>query len=152
HGESGVLPADLGDTFRRSPHRSSGHDPAGYRRLSGPDHRNRVSQPFATRTRWHHRALQRARNPVEEYRGAGRPRGLIVMHLPFIVTLTLNPAVDMSGEIEKLVPEHKLRCLNERRDPGGGGINVARVLQRLGADPLAVFPVGGVTGGRLEKL
>ncbi len=74
------------------------------------------------------------------------------MHQPFIVTLTLNPAVDLSGEIEKLVPEHKLRCLSERRDPGGGGINVARVLQRLGADPLAVFPVGGVTGGRLEKL
>lgn len=74
------------------------------------------------------------------------------MHQPFIVTLTLNPAVDLSGEIEKLVPEHKLRCVNERRDPGGGGINVARVLRRLGADPLAVFPVGGVTGGRLEKL
>jgi len=71
---------------------------------------------------------------------------------PFIVTLTLNPAVDLSGDIEKLVPEHKLRCLNERRDPGGGGINVARVLRRLGTDPLAVFPVGGATGGRLEKL
>ncbi len=74
------------------------------------------------------------------------------MRQPLIVTLTLNPAVDLSGETEKVVPEHKLRCKNERHDPGGGGINVARVLRRLGADPLAVFPVGGAVGGRLEKL
>jgi len=74
------------------------------------------------------------------------------MRQPSIVTLTLNPAVDLSGDIDHLVPEHKLRCSHERRDPGGGGINVARVLRRLGADPLAVFPVGGITGQRLEGL
>jgi 6-phosphofructokinase 2 len=74
------------------------------------------------------------------------------MQRPLVVTLTLNPAVDLSGETERLLPQHKLRCVNERRDAGGGGINVARVLQRLGAHPLAVFPVAGVTGGRLEKL
>lgn len=76
----------------------------------------------------------------------------MTMHQPYIVTLTLNPAIDLSGETERLVPEHKLRCRNERHDAGGGGINVARVLRRLGADPLAVFPVGGATGGRLEKM
>ena len=65
------------------------------------------------------------------------------MRQPLIVTLTLNPAVDLSGETERVVPEHKLRCKNERHDPGGGGINVARVLRRLGADPLAVFFVDG---------
>ena len=74
------------------------------------------------------------------------------MHQPLVVTLTLNPAVDLSGETERLVPQHKLRCVNERRDPGGGGINVARVLKRLGGHPLAVFPVAGATRGRLEKL
>jgi len=74
------------------------------------------------------------------------------MQQPLVVTITLNPAVDLSGETERFSPQHKLRCVNERRDAGGGGINVARVLQRLGAHPLAVFPVAGVTGGRLEKL
>jgi 6-phosphofructokinase 2 len=69
-----------------------------------------------------------------------------------IVTLTLNPAIDTSGEIERLVPNHKLRCSNQRHDPGGGGINVARVLRRLGLNPLAVFPAGGALGEFFVKL
>jgi 6-phosphofructokinase 2 len=69
-----------------------------------------------------------------------------------IVTLTLNPAVDVSTSTERLVPEHKLRCTPERRDAGGGGINVARVLRRLGESPRAVFPVGGPNGNVLEEL
>ena len=70
---------------------------------------------------------------------------------PFI-TLTLNPAIDTSGEVGRLEPSHKLRCHDVRRDPGGGGVNVARVLGRLGAQALAVFPVGGAIGGLLENL
>jgi 6-phosphofructokinase 2 len=69
-----------------------------------------------------------------------------------LVTLTLNPAIDISGAIEKLVPSHKLRCGNIKREPGGGGINVARVLQRLGGTPLAVFPAGGATGAQLSRM
>ena len=37
-------------------------------------------------------------------------------------------------------------------EPGGGGINVARVLSRLGADVEALFLGGGVTGRVLEDL
>jgi len=48
--------------------------------------------------------------------------------------------------------EHKMRCLKTRRDPGGGGINVARVLKRFGTDPLAIFPMGGPSGHMLERL
>ena len=69
-----------------------------------------------------------------------------------LVTLTLNPAIDISGAIDRLVPAHKLRCNDIRREPGGGGINVARVLKRLGGDPLAVFPAGGATGMQLTRM
>ena len=54
-----------------------------------------------------------------------------------IVTLTMNPAIDMGVSVKQMMTEHKMRCLKTRRDPGGGGINVARVLKRFGAEPLA---------------
>jgi len=69
-----------------------------------------------------------------------------------IVTLTMNPAIDTGVSVEKIVPEHKMRCDKFRRDPGGGGINVARVLKRFGGDPLAIFPTGGASGHMLERL
>jgi 6-phosphofructokinase 2 len=69
-----------------------------------------------------------------------------------IVTLTMNPAIDVSATVKEIMTEHKIRCLRTRRDPGGGGINVARVLKRFGAEPLAIFPVGGPSGLMLERL
>src|SRR5579864_1346099 len=69
-----------------------------------------------------------------------------------IVTITPNPAVDLSTSVEKVLPVHKLRGLWQRRDPGGGGINVARVIKRFGGDASALYPVGGVTGDLLVKL
>lgn len=69
-----------------------------------------------------------------------------------IVTITPNPAVDLSTSVEKVLPVHKLRGLWQRRDPGGGGINVARVIKRLGGDASALYPIGGVTGDLLVKL
>ncbi|HEY8698249.1 MAG TPA: 1-phosphofructokinase family hexose kinase [Rhizomicrobium sp.] len=69
-----------------------------------------------------------------------------------IVTLTMNPAVDLCARVERVVPFHKLRCATSGRDPGGGGINVARAIHRMGGDPLAVFPVGGPIGQLLERL
>ena len=68
------------------------------------------------------------------------------------VTLTLNPAVDVSTATRGVVPSHKLRCHDVRHEAGGGGINVARVLRRLGADPRAVFSSGGPIGRYLEQL
>ena len=69
-----------------------------------------------------------------------------------IVTLTPNPAIDLSTTIEKMVPSRKLRCGASKRDPGGGGINVARVVKRLGGRVEAIFPAGGFTGKLLTKL
>jgi len=67
-----------------------------------------------------------------------------------VLTLTVNPALDLSTEVEKIEPMHKLRCTAPRRDPGGGGINVARVIRRLGGEVSAVFPIGGPAGASLE--
>ncbi len=69
-----------------------------------------------------------------------------------ILTLTLNPTIDVSTSVERLEPIHKLRCGPVRRDPGGGGINVARVVRRLGSDVVAVYPAGGMIGALLRKL
>ena len=69
-----------------------------------------------------------------------------------IVTLTMNPAIDTSVSVESIVKDHKMRCVKTRRDPGGGGINVARTLKRFGAEPLAIFPMGGASGLMLEHL
>ena len=66
--------------------------------------------------------------------------------MPAIVTLTMNPALDVATATEIIVPSTKLRCEEPRYDPGGGGINVARAVHMLGGDALAVYPVGGATG------
>ena len=63
-----------------------------------------------------------------------------------IVTLTINPAIDASTSVEQLAPFHKMRCSPARRDPGGGGINVARVAKRFGADVCAIYTMGGTLG------
>ena len=49
-----------------------------------------------------------------------------------ILTVTLNPALDIATSVERVEPGIKLRCGAPRIDPGGGGINVARVIMRLG--------------------
>jgi 6-phosphofructokinase 2 len=69
-----------------------------------------------------------------------------------IVTVTINPAIDVSTSVERLEPSAKLRCGPARRDAGGGGVNVARVAHRLGGEVLAIFPAGGLTGQMLVRL
>lgn len=69
-----------------------------------------------------------------------------------ILTITLNPTVDKSTSMDKLVPEKKLRCADPVFEPGGGGINVSRGLVRLGMANTAFFPSGGRTGELLERL
>jgi 6-phosphofructokinase 2 len=69
-----------------------------------------------------------------------------------IVTFTPNPAIDVSTTVVRIMPDHKLRCSAARYDPGGGGINVARVVRRLGGDVTAIYPRGGVAGLSLDRL
>ena len=72
--------------------------------------------------------------------------------MAIVLTLTANPAVDISTSVVRVEPTRKLRCSAESRDPGGGGINVARVAHRLGARAVAIYPAGGLVGQRLELL
>jgi len=72
--------------------------------------------------------------------------------VPDIVTLTINPAVDIFVNVDHVEPVRKLRCSAPKRDPGGGGINVARVAHRLGASVAAIYPIGGAIGKLLQRL
>jgi 6-phosphofructokinase 2 len=69
-----------------------------------------------------------------------------------IVTLTMNPTIDVSANVEQVISDKKLRCSEPRREPGGGGINVSRAISRLGGDSLAVYAAGDITGDMLERL
>jgi 6-phosphofructokinase 2 len=69
-----------------------------------------------------------------------------------IVTLTLNPAIDGACEADAVRPTRKVRTKYDRYNAGGGGINIARVVQRLGGDVRAVYLAGGATGIVLDEL
>lgn len=69
-----------------------------------------------------------------------------------LLTITMNPAIDISTSVERVLPTQKLRCAPARRDPGGGGVNVARVANRLGSEATALYPAGGSCGQTLRKL
>ena len=71
---------------------------------------------------------------------------------PRILTLTLNPAVDTAFEADRIEPSHKTRTYGETHDPGGGGVNVARVLREFDAETCAIVLAGGVTGAFLLEL
>lgn len=74
------------------------------------------------------------------------------MTMPDILTLTMNPALDVATTTPKVMGTHKLRCGAPVSHPGGGGINVARVAHRLGMDCEAVYPLGGARGQDLLAL
>lgn len=69
-----------------------------------------------------------------------------------IITLTLNPALYKNAKINGLVLGSKLRCHSITYQPGGGGINVSRLLKRLDTDNYCVYPSGGDTGTYLTTL
>jgi 6-phosphofructokinase 2 len=64
----------------------------------------------------------------------------------------MNPAIDVSTGVDYVVPDDKLRCGPPTYEAGGGGINVARAIRRLGGDALALFPAGGPAGALLGTL
>jgi len=69
-----------------------------------------------------------------------------------IVTVTLNPCLDKSCNVERVVPKHKLRCTQPVREPGGGGINVTRAIGKLGGASTAYWSCGAPTGALLADL
>lgn len=69
-----------------------------------------------------------------------------------IITITFNPALDKSITVPELISEKKLRCSQPVYEPGGGGINVARAIKKLGGDPTATFLAGGFVGDKISQL
>jgi 1-phosphofructokinase len=69
-----------------------------------------------------------------------------------IVTMTLNPSVDRTVEVERLARGEVMRALGVRVDPGGKGINVSRALATHGWPTRAVVTVGGAEGEHLIAL
>jgi 6-phosphofructokinase 2 len=69
-----------------------------------------------------------------------------------VVSLTLNPALDVATSIHSVAPEIKLRCAAPGFHPGGGGINVSRAIRHLGGESSAVYTAGGHNGAMLTRL
>ncbi len=90
--------------------------------------------------------------PVRAVGQSMNPDATAAVTPPSIVTLTMNPALDITADADIVRPTEKIRCGAVRYDPGGGGVNVARVAQELGAQASAVLPVGGSTGATLTGL
>jgi len=69
-----------------------------------------------------------------------------------LATLTMNPTLDVSYAVDRVLPLRKMRASDEQYDPGGGGINVARVFVRLGGNARCYYLSGGATGVALDGL
>ncbi len=69
-----------------------------------------------------------------------------------VLTLTPNSTIDVWTTAPQVRSGIKLRCASPQYDPGGGGINVSRVVHRLGADTIALFTAGGAVGEELVAL
>lgn len=69
-----------------------------------------------------------------------------------VLTLTMNPALDIGTRVNSVAPEIKLRCAAPKFHPGGGGLNVSRALRFLGGSSTAVYAAGGHTGAMLSQL
>ncbi len=68
-----------------------------------------------------------------------------------ICTVTLNPALDKTVEIPNLTINGVNRITTMRTDPGGKGINVSKVIDKLGGRSVAMGILGGNTGNAIRS-
>lgn len=69
-----------------------------------------------------------------------------------ILTVTLNPALDLFTAADAVRPGVKLRCETPAADPGGGGILVSRAIRQMGGQSTALLALGGGTGARIAAM
>lgn len=69
-----------------------------------------------------------------------------------IVSVTLNPSLDRTVEVDRLERGAVLRTSAPILEPGGKGVNLTRALSRNGIASIAVLPVGGPEGAELSTL
>ena len=68
-----------------------------------------------------------------------------------ICTVTLNPALDKTVEIPDLTIDSVNRITTMRTDPGGKGINVSKLISKLGGSSVATGILGGDTGNAIRS-
>ena len=66
-----------------------------------------------------------------------------------IITVTLNPALDKTAEVDRLQTGELNRLQNVITDIGGKGINVSKMIQALGGTSIATGFVGGGSGDEI---
>ncbi len=69
-----------------------------------------------------------------------------------ILTVTINPTIDINSSTDSIIPNKKLRCNTPDYEPGGGGINVSRAIKKLEGTSKALFTCGGAYGDMLKTL
>lgn len=69
-----------------------------------------------------------------------------------IYTVTLNPALDKTVQVPGLTIDEVNRVDAMRADPGGKGINVTKVIAKLGGESRALCLLGGTTGTRIAAM
>ena len=72
-------------------------------------------------------------------------------NLLMILSLTLNPALDVTGLVHTLIPNEKSYVFDEARFAGGNGINAGRIAHRLGEKVLLSGFLGGTTGEEIRQ-
>lgn len=69
-----------------------------------------------------------------------------------IYTVTLNPALDKTATVPGLTVDSVNRIRDLREDPGGKGINVSKVIAKLGGTSRAVALLGGSVGEKIKAM
>jgi 1-phosphofructokinase family hexose kinase len=69
-----------------------------------------------------------------------------------IITLTINPAIDRTLSVDKLVYEDRAYILDRTEAAGGRGINASHVIHQFGGKTLALLTCGGSSGERMLAL
>lgn len=72
------------------------------------------------------------------------------MSLPEIYAICLNPSIDYSFYIEKIVFDDVNRIKKSRVDIGGKGINISKMLKNLGENSTVITLIGGENGDKLK--
>ena len=67
-----------------------------------------------------------------------------------IYTVTLNPALDRTVVIDRLIPDDTVRLISDMRYAAGKGVDVSRVIKTLGGSSIALGFYGGFEGMELE--
>jgi 1-phosphofructokinase family hexose kinase len=68
-----------------------------------------------------------------------------------IITLTVNPAIDRTITVERLVFEDRAYITSSHESPGGRGINAASVIHSFGGEAMAIVPAGGKSGTSFKE-